>query len=256
MAQLTWLPGLPVDLITAAYARAPGNEIASGKILSAESSSALVANTFGYFLRRPQVLPPLPGCGDLGWPVVALTLEMLVRFPWSGGRHPCLDAVAETKASVIGIESKRYEPFRSHSSADLSDAYWRPLWGAKMGRYEQVRDDLKNGKLLFRHLDAAQLIKHAFGLRTSVQPGKAYAGKRPVLFYLFAEPSAWPDGPPIPAASLQCHLDEIGEFAARTAGGEVDFRYCSYSELLQSWAQAEDVGLIAHAKAVAERFAP
>src|SRR4051812_32608329 len=110
MPQLTWLPGLPVDLITAAYAGAPGNEIASGKMLSAESSSALVANTFGYFLGRPQQLPALPGCGDLGWPAIGLTLEMLVRFPWSGGRHPCLDAVIETNASVIGIESKRYEP--------------------------------------------------------------------------------------------------------------------------------------------------
>jgi hypothetical protein len=46
------LPGLPVELIRACYAAAPGNEIESGKFASSESSAALVANAFGFFLDR------------------------------------------------------------------------------------------------------------------------------------------------------------------------------------------------------------
>src|SRR5947209_2825083 len=107
------LPGLPVDRILACYAAAPGNEIESGKFFSPESSAALAANTFGYFLNRLADLPPLPGCPKLGWPACDLGLEAIVRFPWSGGKHPCLDALVETRDALIGIESKRYEPFRA-----------------------------------------------------------------------------------------------------------------------------------------------
>jgi hypothetical protein len=45
-----FLPGLPAELIRAAYLNAPGNEIVSGKFASLESSAALVANAFGFFL--------------------------------------------------------------------------------------------------------------------------------------------------------------------------------------------------------------
>src|SRR5690606_23597825 len=51
------LPGLPIDLIQTCYTAAPGNEIASGKFASPDSSSALVANTFGLFQLRPADLP-------------------------------------------------------------------------------------------------------------------------------------------------------------------------------------------------------
>lgn len=60
------LPGLPIDLIRACYAGAPGNEIASGKFANPESSAALAANTFGPFLVRPADLPPVPGCEAWG----------------------------------------------------------------------------------------------------------------------------------------------------------------------------------------------
>ena len=53
------LPGLPADLIRAAYASAPGNEIESGEFFSPESSSALAANAFGLFLARAADLPPI-----------------------------------------------------------------------------------------------------------------------------------------------------------------------------------------------------
>jgi hypothetical protein len=107
------LPGLPVDLIRARYAAAPGNEIASGKFASRESSAALAANTFGPFMMRPSDLQPFPGGEAWGWPASWVNLGQVVRFPWAGGYHPCLDALIETRSALIGIESRGCEPFRA-----------------------------------------------------------------------------------------------------------------------------------------------
>ena len=67
-----FLPGVPSSEIEEIYNAAPGKEIASGKFDSPESSAALAANTFGFFLNRPGDLPPLPGCEDAEWPSSSL----------------------------------------------------------------------------------------------------------------------------------------------------------------------------------------
>ncbi|HVX99287.1 MAG TPA: hypothetical protein VHA55_05800 [Pseudorhodoplanes sp.] len=253
---IDFLPGLPIDRILACYAGAPGKEIESGKLASRESSAALVANAFGYFLGRATKLPLLPGCADLGAPAndEALDLEVLVRFPWSGGRHPCLDAIIETETALIGVESKRFEPFRPRKMPSLSEAYWRPLWGEAMRGYEAIRDGLGDETLRFEKLDAAQLVKHALGLRTAIHTNTTTLGKRPVLFYVYAEPATWPDGKAIVATDLQIHRAEIARFAAAVAGDEVRFASASYRELLATWLEAQDQDVRAHAAALAARF--
>jgi hypothetical protein len=55
-----------------------------------------------------------------------------------------LDVLVETATVVIGIESKRFEPFRPKPLAILSNAYWRPVWGERMGGYMGARDALRN----------------------------------------------------------------------------------------------------------------
>ena len=249
------LPGLPVELICAAYANAPGNELESGKFTSPESSAALAANTFGLFLDRPGDLPQLPGTERWGWPALSVRLEAMMRFPWRGGRHPWLDALVETPAALIGIESKRYEPFRAKQSATLSEAYWRPVWGNAMTSFERVRDGLRARTLAFQHLDAAQLVKHAFGLRTAVHRESQFQGKRPFLYYLYAEPKSWPDGRPVPAAHVKAHRSEIGRFAEAVSGDEVTFRFCCYGDLLREW-QRHARTIRDHATAVRKRFSP
>ena len=160
------LPGLPVELIRAAFGSAPGNELASGKIFSPESSSALVANTFGFFLGRPGSLPPIPGTEGCGWPAQSVSLEAEVRFPWTGGRHPHLDVLIHTRDYLIGVESKRYEPFRSKGKMSLSEAYWRPVWGDQMTGYQRVRDGLHDGSLYQGHKIVTHGVKQvAIGLR-------------------------------------------------------------------------------------------
>ena len=96
-----FLPGVPGREIEAIFAAAAGNEIASGKFDSPESSAALAANAFGFFLGRTSHLPALPGCGGKKWRVRSLALEATVRFPWSGGRHPVLDCLVESASVQI-----------------------------------------------------------------------------------------------------------------------------------------------------------
>jgi hypothetical protein len=199
----TFLPYLPIPAIRAAYAAGRGDELGSGKIDSAESSAALVANTFGLFLDRPADMPPLPHLSDCGCPALKVGLEQCCRFPWAGGEHPWLDVLVETGSHLIGIESKRYEPFRERETVDFSSAYRRGVWGDQMEPFVRVMERLSDGSLSYLHLDAEQLVKHAFGLRTEATrrgktPARTEATRRkktPALMYLYAQPKAWPDGP-------------------------------------------------------------
>jgi len=254
MSERDFLPGLPVERIVACYAGAPGNEIESGKFSSPESSAALAANAFGFFLERLADLPPLPHCDDLAWPAPALCLEGILRFPWSGGRHPCLDVVVETADALIGIESKRYEPFRGKAASSFSDAYWRPVWGDGMAGYQRVRDGLRDARIAFSHLDAVQLVKHALGLRSAVHRDGPRLRKKAVLFYLFAEPARWPDGRAVSADAIAAHRAEVARFAAAVSGSEISFRWASYVELLDAWRLSGNEGVRKHADAVEQRF--
>lgn len=254
MTKERFLPGVPEKLVEELYDNALGNEIGSGKFDHPESSSALFANALGYFLGRVSTLPPLPECEGMGWPARDLTLEAELRFPWSGGRHPWLDGLVTTATFLIAIESKRFEPFRGKAPARFSAAYWRPCWGGAMKGYEAVRDSLRDDARLYGFVDAAQLVKHAFALRTEVhRPGRAHLV--PCLFYLYAESAFWPgNGREIADEDKACHRREIERFASEVAGDEVKFTACSYGELLDGWAQHGDAGIAAHALALQSRF--
>jgi len=193
-----FLPGVPGSEIEAILNAAPGNEIATGKFDNPESSAALAVNAFGFFLRRAFDLPALPGCEGEIWPARSLFIEAELRFPWRGGRHPVLDCLVTTPSAFIGIESKRFEPYRTKRASSLSDAYWRPVWGERMKRYQSIRDELRAFPDLYSHLDAAQLFKHAFALRTAVHEKPEFRGLTPILFYAYSEPESWPrSGEPV-----------------------------------------------------------
>jgi len=155
--------------------------------------------------------------------------------------------VVETERHLIGVESKRFEPFRDAKSAKLSDAYDRDVWGNDMKSYCGMRDAVRSKAVAFKHLDAAQLIKHAYGLVT--QGPKI--GKEPVLLYLFAEPEF--RGPAtITRDDYARHRAEIDQFSSEVRGNEVRFASCSYREWLESW--SGDVA--AHARAITDWFHP
>ena len=252
-----FLPGVPAEQVEAIFNAAPGNEIASGKFDSPESSAALAANTFGFFLNRPGSLPPLPGYNFVTWPATSMTLEATLRLPLRGRYHPVLDALVTTPTALIGIESKRFEPFRTKRIKDIPDSYWRPRWGDHMKGYEAVRDRLRSDEGQFTTLDEAQLFKHAFALRTQVNREGEHYSLTPVLMYLYAEPEFWPrDGEPISEDAKTQHKREIADFARRVDGDEVTFIACSYRELLSGWQESGSPEVRSHAEAATRCFAP
>lgn len=241
-----FLPGVAEQHVLHRLALAGGNEVGSGKLASPESSAALAVNTFGWFIDRPQLLPPFKGA-DSSTPV-HVDVEYCARFPWNGGRHPWLDAAVETATSLIGIESKRFEPFRDAKKVSLSAAYDRPVWGERMGAFEALRDRLRDGRERFDHLDATQLVKHAFGLVSDARR----KDKLPCLVYLYAEP-AERAGRMIDAKNFALHRGEIDRFAEAIAGSEVAFVAVSYREWLATWRGPE---VEEHARNIIDYFAP
>lgn len=246
--RLYLLDHLPKSAILAAYEKAAGKEL-DGKSRSPESSSALVANAFGYFLNRPGELAALPGLPTAGWPAVSVQLEANVRFPWAGGRHPWLDVLVETSTHTIGIESKRYEPYRGRHEPSFSDAYDRDVWSPSMKPFLDVMSKLRAARLDLRALDATQLVKHALALSTLC--GKT--GKQPVLYYLYADPPAWPDGRQIASDDRLRHADHLKLFEGEVAGAHVQFVSGTYPELLSVWSAAA-LSLQKHADAVSTHF--
>ena len=249
-----FLPGLPAKLIREYYAAAPGNEIETGKFGHPESSAALAGNAFGLFLESPNDMPPIPGCEHWWSQASCVTLEATLQFPWHQGRHPCLDVLVITERAVFAIESKRFEPYRERQPASFSHAYWRRVWGNQMDGYEFIRDMLRGCGTLFSRLDAAQLVKHAFGLRTAIHRDPCLRSKIPILVYLYAEPAAWPDGRQISSTDTNAHRKEINRFAKCVAGSEVLFHPVSYRKLLTGW-QSSVIGRVRdHAADVITRY--
>ncbi|HEX9810003.1 MAG TPA: hypothetical protein VGC25_10450 [Alphaproteobacteria bacterium] len=244
---------LPREAILAAYERAAGSFLAGSDLTGPDSSAALVANTFGLFLIGPERLPPIPGTEACGWPAERVGLEECARFPWwPAGDQSWLDVLMETETHVVGIESTRYEPFREKPLSTFPNLFWRDEWGKGMKPFESMRDRLVEEAVSFERLDAAQLVKHAFALRTE---GERWE-KAAVLVYLYAEPVAWPDGTPIAAADRDAHASEAQRFAREVEGAEVEFRACTYAALLDGLAASGEDELRAHAERVRATFHP
>ena len=160
----------------------------------------------------------------------------------------------ETKTQLIGVESKRFEPYRARKPGEFSPAYRRDVWGSKMRAFETMRDDLTQNPARFAHLDAVQLVKHAFGIRTQAHKRRLNG----ILVYLYAEPTRWPkkNGRPISAAIRREHADEAKKFANTVAGSEVAVLTCTYREFLAAMRSSPFSDVRVHAEAVKKRFNP
>lgn len=243
-----FLPDVPAETVLAALSRAPGNEVASGKIDGPESSQALAINAFGRFLANPALLPALPAV-PMGRPEqVDLAAEM--RFPWRGGRHPWSDVAIATPTSLVAITARRYEPFRPAKANSFSEPYESGDWGEGMARFDALRMSLTQGKLTYRHLDAVQLVKQAYGLRTQAHR----RGRGAVLVYLHAEPATWANGKPVDPAAIARHSAEVDDFARRIKGCDVAFARLRWADLVAQWAGTP--ALAPHATALQHRFGP
>jgi hypothetical protein len=218
-AEANLLPGVVLQDFAADLEAGSGGELA-GKFRAAHSSSALAVNAFAPFRRR---------IADLRFPGIRATFTGLafeVKCPTGLPRAnpPNLDVMIRTTDAAIGIESKLTE-YLASKPAKFSERY-RTLpptmratpWYAEMERLRDAPDH-------YRCLDAAQLIKHAFGLMNHADgPGIG-------LVYLYWEPADAGDYP-----IFLRHRQEADDFAACVSGGSVRFRHMSYAALWTAWA--------------------
>jgi hypothetical protein len=95
----------------------------------------------------------------------------------------------------------------------------------------------------FKFLDAAQLVKHAFGMVTEGRRKQ----KASYLVYLFAEPAQY-------LANWAAHRAEIATFAHAVKDSEVSFAALSYRDWLAAW--PVERGLSEHRDNILRRFEP
>jgi len=214
----TLLPLVSPEDFEADLSAGDGNELES-KFRAAHSSSGLAVNCFAPFRRRISDLQ-IPGNDEFD----SLQFERKCPTGLRGGRAPNLDVVLSGPSGVVGIESKLTEHLSAHR-AEFSPAYEEQIRDARRDQgYFREMMRLRDHPDHYTWLDAAQLIKHAFGL------ARTFPNRPVTLLYLFWEPANPDEGPEFAA-----HRDEIEEFKMRVAGSSPAFEAMSYPELWRFW---------------------
>ena len=232
------VPTLAADDIAWAHAqlaaRAKGElrPAAAGTVQAhaAWSSTALTCSAFAAWRTRPEALT----VGGLG-PFADVRLEERLLIPHGGGT-PNLDVALEAGAgALIGIESKLTEHLSPKPPRPWRPAYRRPSMAAELrGGWSTTFADLLDGSWTPRHLDAAQLVRHALSLRGAHD-----------LVLVYWEPA---DGDELP--ETRAHREEVAELLDRIGDAPPRLHALPWSRLLDEW---EPV-LPAHVAALRERY--
>jgi hypothetical protein len=198
------------------------------RIAALYSSAALVANVFDHWSALDAA--PLVAALGLGAEHVTLAFEEPLATGVEG-EPPTSDVVLRCESgSIVAIESKFGEWLvrRAPNRADLKPKYFtRAFWAdAGLPRCQRLAEDLRAGREQFKHLHAAQLLKHALGLARQKHGSTAGAGRGAgaathELRYLYHE---WPRAPAV------VHRAELERFAAYV-GAEIRFSVSTYQDL-------------------------
>jgi hypothetical protein len=202
-----------------------GNELQSGKFNSVASSSALGVNAFGAFYESNFMTWPTIEPQKFNNPAFEKKLSNGLQ-----GTNPNLDVFFENDNSILAIECKFLETL-GMKKPKFSDQYSNIKDNRRKSKWFLLMTEIINGNISFRYLDAAQLIKHYFGL------AHEYADNDLDLEigYVFWEP----DGngyAPGPVVDLYAeHRKECEKFAELVSGDKVKFSFFSYFELIDYW---------------------
>jgi hypothetical protein len=203
---------------------ARGSELAArgavpARIHSLTSSAAIVVNVFAYWRDRPNAAL-VAALGFEAGEGVALTFEepLPTELP---GEPPFADvALRWPNGDLVPIESKFTEWLvrRPLNKRVFKDKYFPEglgIWSAAaLPRCQELAEDLQEGSERFKFLNAAQLVKHALGLRKLGQ-------RRLAVVYLHYD---WP------GREAEVHRSELERLRQRLAG-EVDLRVLTYQQL-------------------------
>ena len=219
-----FLPGEPEDRVLACRAHSPGtnsrqNSQSRPAAPGSPSTGSPGSSTDGKSVAavsRPR---------GLGLTRATRRRGMRDALPWARGRHPWLDAAVVTNDHLIGMESQRFEPFRSGKQAKLQAAYPDRDWGDAMARWTRMRDALHANPPRYRHLDAANWSSTPSA--SIPRHGCRTAGL--LLLYLFAEPAS------VPAGALARQRSEIADFRAEVPSTPVRFASLSWRDWLATF---------------------
>jgi len=207
--------GLPFDEIECDFTEGATRELPK-KLAGAHSSVAIVVNTFGPWRGDPTKLA-----------VLGATRFYDARFDIArktplGGTPPRLHFVAEGNI-VVAVESNCTE-WMKPSPAEFSPSYSTVDSTERDKPWFDEMHHLHDTPDTYKFLDAAVLVKHAFGLLHS------YPGQVVRLLYLFWEPlnaGSWPQ--------CRAHRAEADALAERVQKSSVRLIPMPYRDLWAEW---------------------
>jgi len=224
--------------VRGAFAAGAGGELKSvagrrPKMHSAYSSAALAVSAFAPFIEAPWALSLAEiRCFD--------RVEFEARLPTGvRGTPPHLDLLAHHARGRVAVESKCTE-YLDPKPARFSDAYRRLAQGMHPS-WRAVYADLLREPECFKPLDAAQLVKHYWGLSNTRCRGSD------VLLYVYWEPL---DAGAHPAFAE--HRRAVEAFAQRVDDPRCRFCALSYCALWQRWSRIP--GLAGHVDSLLARY--
>jgi len=202
------------------FKNADGNELTT-KMRALHSSSAVCVNVFDYWRSQADLTPIAQACRRSPHGLTQLRFEQKLTIDNSFARAPNIDLLMEYTGrkdlQAVGVESKFGEPYGgSHTGMSAKYLKLPALWRG-WTHTEQLAQEISPKDGRFRRLHAAQLIKHALGLR------KTYGRSGFVLLYL------WTDAP---CQAADVHRAEIADFASVVQQDNIRFRAITYQEVI------------------------
>jgi hypothetical protein len=208
--------GSPLDEIRKDFTEGAGRELGE-KFRAAHSSAALAVNTFSPWRTAPRDLA-------LGGIAGFRSIRFEERCPTGlGGTPPHLDLLADGDLPVA-VESKCTE-WMQPKTAMFADAYDRLESSQGDSPWFEEMLGLRQEPRRYMFLDAAQLVKHYFGLSAR------YPRQEVLLIYLYWEPANHQDW----SACFE-HRAEANALAAKVEQSDVRLLPLSHRQL---WSELE-----------------
>jgi len=144
--------------------------------------------------------------------------------------NPNLDVFFKNENTVLAIECKFLETL-GEKKPKFSDQYLNIKDGRRDSKWFRLMLDLLEEKVTFKYLDAAQLIKHYFGLAHEC----ADSDQDLEIGYVFWEPDG-SRGTSDSVINLYAeHREDCERFAKLVSGDKIQFSFYSYFELIEYW---------------------
>lgn len=217
-----------------------GEENGRAPFLAPWSSALMAVNFLAPFASRDGLFEIVGG---------KLAFERELRVTGVRSRvGPTPDAILQGASGTVVIEAKVAEPWRREREQKVSVQYDERA--ARLSpRALAVVEAIRTGALAYKHLDAAQLVKHLLGIHSALEDGSLAEPVRLVLLY-------WrPSDTGRHTDAFEQLEDEFVDLAARLGDQPVTMTAASTSAVLDTWSgHAQPAWLRQHAARLRARY--